>query len=260
MRRIAFASLFVVFLIPLALRSQEPLTNDSVVKLVKAGLSEEVVLGMIKLQPAKYALGPDDIISLKKEGVSDKVIAAMVERAHGGGAKAAEPAAKAGPGVDIPEDAGVYLRKDGKLADVDPEIVNWRTGGMLKAIATSGLAGSHVNGWVKGSHSRLQLSAPLEFVIRCPEGTSVAEYRLLRLDEKSDRREFRAARMSALGASSGTERKNEVAFDSEKIASRVFKIKLGELKKGEYGFLPPGAMASSSAAASLGKMYTFGIE
>jgi len=76
---------FVLMLAVLgALNAQEALTNDSILKMVKAGLSEDVVLSMVKSQPAKYALGPDQVITLKSAGVSDKVVAAMVERSAGG--------------------------------------------------------------------------------------------------------------------------------------------------------------------------------
>jgi hypothetical protein len=103
----------------------------------------------------------------------------------------------------------------------------------------------------------LKLFAPLEFIIRCPEGVSAAEYQLLQLDEKSDRREFRAVTGGILHASSGAE-KNAVAFKFDKVSSRTFKIKLTDIKQGEYGFLPPGAYTSASAASS-GKPYTFRI-
>jgi len=57
-------------------------------------------------------------------------------------------------------------------------------------------------------------------------------------------------------ASEGAE-KNAVEFTSEKIASRTWRIKLADLKKGEYGFLPPGV--SSQSLSSSGKIYTFGV-
>jgi tetratricopeptide (TPR) repeat protein len=56
------------------------LTNDSVIKLVKGGLSDEVVVRMIAAQPAKFSLSPDDLLALKQAGVSDKVIAAMLDK------------------------------------------------------------------------------------------------------------------------------------------------------------------------------------
>jgi hypothetical protein len=61
--------------------AQETLTNESVLKLVKAGMSEEVILGMVNSEPGKYTVTTDAVISLKQAGVSDKIINAMVSRA-----------------------------------------------------------------------------------------------------------------------------------------------------------------------------------
>lgn len=63
-----------------ALFAQQILDNDAVLKVVKAGLSEDVVVSMVNNQPGKYSVTPDDLIALKSAGVSDKVIAAMVNR------------------------------------------------------------------------------------------------------------------------------------------------------------------------------------
>lgn len=60
--------------------SQIGLTNDSVLKLVKAGMGEDVVLSMVNSQPGQYSLSTDSLIALKQAGASDKVIAAMVNR------------------------------------------------------------------------------------------------------------------------------------------------------------------------------------
>ena len=49
--------------------SAEDMTNESVLKLVKAGMSEEVILGMVTAQPGKYAVTTDDVIALKQAGV-----------------------------------------------------------------------------------------------------------------------------------------------------------------------------------------------
>ena len=57
-------------------------------------------------------------------------------------------------------EVGVYLVQGNKLTAVEPEIVNWRTGGVLKSIATVGLDKGHVNGTVCGPTSRLSLASP----------------------------------------------------------------------------------------------------
>jgi hypothetical protein len=77
--------------------AQTALTNDSIVKMVKGGLSDDVVVTTIKAQMAEYSTNPDGLIALKTAGVSDRVIAAMVDRmaANGGAPHAINPGADA---------------------------------------------------------------------------------------------------------------------------------------------------------------------
>jgi hypothetical protein len=54
------------------------MTNDEVIQLVTAGLSEEVIITSIRQASAKaFDLAPTGLIALKKAGVSDAVILAM---------------------------------------------------------------------------------------------------------------------------------------------------------------------------------------
>lgn len=71
--------------------AQGPLTNASIVKLVKAGIGDTVITSMINKQPGTYSLGPDDIIALRSDGVSDAVISAMLSKS--GSPAVAAPAA-----------------------------------------------------------------------------------------------------------------------------------------------------------------------
>ena len=59
---------------------QDVLTNEALIKLAKAGVSDGVILGMVKGQPGKFLSSADAVIALKEAGVSDKVIAAVLER------------------------------------------------------------------------------------------------------------------------------------------------------------------------------------
>ena len=60
----------VFFALVLAGSAQEVLTNDSVVRMVKSGLGEGLILSMIQNQPGKYSLSPEDLNKLKADGVS----------------------------------------------------------------------------------------------------------------------------------------------------------------------------------------------
>jgi hypothetical protein len=62
---------------------QEILTNESIVKLVNAGLGDDAISGMVNGQPGKYILDTDGVIGLKQAGVSEKVITAMVAKSSG---------------------------------------------------------------------------------------------------------------------------------------------------------------------------------
>ena len=239
---------------------QAPLTNDSVVKLVKAGLTEDVILSMVNLQPSRYSLTPDDLIGLKKDGVSDKIIAAMIAK----GSSSATNSASSTPAVSTPPDAttaleiGVYFKKKDQWVELMPEVINWKTGGLLKGIASGGLIKGDVNGNIKGAQSRNTVTTPLEFLLKTSEGVAITEYQLIRLRKNKNDREFRTVTGGVLHASGGATR-DVVDFEGKRIGNRTFSAVLPDnIGAGEYGFLPPGAVASKNAA-SIGKMYTFRI-
>ena len=56
-----------------------PLSNEDVVKLRDAGLSDDLLVAKIKSSPAAFHLEPEDLIALKKASVSEAVIEAMLE-------------------------------------------------------------------------------------------------------------------------------------------------------------------------------------
>jgi hypothetical protein len=237
--------------------AQQVLNNDAVIKMVKAGLAEDVIVATIQQQPASFSVSPDDLIALKTAGVSDKVLAAMVAK---GGTKTegAAPATKEDKptGESLVKEVGIYYKKGGEWVELMPEVVNWRTGGILKSIATAGLIQGDVNGYIQGPNSRNSVKTPVELLIYAPEGVAITEYQLLRLRQKRDRREFRTVTGGILHASGGATR-DLVPFEGKKIAPRTWTVILPNLGPGEYGFLAPGAVATQHASAQLGKMYTF---
>lgn len=81
---ISFRSAIVSIICVVAMFAQQMLDNDAVLRLVKARLSESIILGMLKSQPGKYSTTADDVIKLKSAGVSDPIIAAMIEKQFGG--------------------------------------------------------------------------------------------------------------------------------------------------------------------------------
>src|SRR4051812_45635048 len=61
--------------------SSDTLTNAKVIKMVKSGLSEALIVKSIQAAPAcNFKLSSDDMILLKQNKVSDKVVLEMFER------------------------------------------------------------------------------------------------------------------------------------------------------------------------------------
>jgi hypothetical protein len=254
----------------LSLRSPGALTNQDIVAMLRGKFSDAVIIKTIQAIRTGYDISVPGLLQLKYAGADDRVIDAVLSADEN--RKRDDPAAvpiepnkfPTGGNSDLPDDVGVYLKQPAKLMSIEPEIVNWRTGGVLKAVVTAGLDKGHLNGSVPGPHSALMLSwnrqglgGPLEFYIRCQEGNSASEYQLLRLWDKGNRREFRSVTGGILHRSGGAQL-NEVGYTYEKVAPRIYTIQNVRLDAGEYWFLAPGA-AGSSNLASYGKIYTFRV-
>src|SRR5579872_4226793 len=137
-----FLRLFLV-IASLAL-AQEVLNNDSVTKMVKAGLGESLIVNMVQSQPGNYSLTADSLVKLKQQGVPDKVLAAMMAKGSSTAPAATTPPAPTtaeSADTDIPPniEIGVYYKKAGKWQEMLPEVVNWKTGGVMKNIASAGI-------------------------------------------------------------------------------------------------------------------------
>jgi hypothetical protein len=229
------------------------MSNTDVIDMASLGLSDDVIVDKIRLaQATDFDTSVSALKVLKIAKVSDAVIRAMIN-SH---PTAIDSTVSEEEPSGVPADIGVYVLLKGKVTEVDPEVVGWQTGGVMKALAKGGLDKGHINGKIMRPRSTLQLTNPVEFIIKVPEGTGISEYQLLRLDKKGDRREFRAITGGILHASAGAER-NSLQFKSEKIASRTWQIVIRDLKAGEYAFLPPGL--SSVSISSSGKAYPFGV-
>jgi hypothetical protein len=257
MRKTILAALLLA-ISPL-LFAQQALNNDSVIKLVKAGLSEDLIVSTINASAGSYDTSANGLIALKKAGVSDKVVSAIVVKAT---TAAAAPAAAAPAANGIPagiDEVGVYYKdKSGAWAALLPEIVNFKSGGALKSFMSNGIVKGDLNGHIAGIHAKNIATFPVVLAVYVPEGTAITEYQLLRLRTNNDSREFRSVTGGVVHVSGGATR-DAVEFKFDKIAPRVYQITLdSSFGKGEYGLLPPGAVGSSNMGSS-GKIYSVSI-
>lgn len=163
--------------------AQEPLTNESVIKMTKAGLSEAVVVGFIKTQPAKFNLTPDQLIALKVAGVPDKVVATMVDKNSGpgtgpmgglfqapiaSGATTAAGNVAAGDPDDpmTPHDSGIYVHtkdRNGVYKLIILEQASYqgtKTGGILTSTLTYGIKKMKQKAVIPGQHAGIRTNEP----------------------------------------------------------------------------------------------------
>jgi hypothetical protein len=86
------------------------LNNDSVIKLINSGLSDDLIVSTINALPGVYDTSPDGIIALKTARASDKVISAIV-------LKTSSPASAAKAPVAEAADPGRPTQSSGSPAD-----------------------------------------------------------------------------------------------------------------------------------------------
>ena len=246
------------------------MTVDDVIRLSRAGLSDDVIIQQIKKKGQRFDLSTDQLVQLKSASVSERVIQVMIDPAKDTAPspaqktglpapqQAGQPSQQDSPSSSLPTEIGVYAKQKGKWIEVLPDVVNWKTGGVVKSVATVGIVKGDVNGHVNGARSRNQLSTPIEFVIVVPEGVAITEWQLIRLHPHGDSREFRTVTGGVFHVSGGATR-DLMAFDGNKIAARTYAVNFShDSSTGEYGFLPPGAFTSANAA-SAGKLYSFRV-
>jgi hypothetical protein len=238
------------------------LAVDDVIKMSKAGLSDGIIVQQIRKNGHAFDLIPDQLIQLKTASVSDRVISIMMDPAQPDAPSPLAPvAAPAQAAVDpsLPTEVGVYAKKQGSWTEVLPEVVNWKTGGVLKSIASAGIVKGDVNSHIEGGNSRNSFTTPIEFLIVAPEGTAITEYQLLRLHhtQNLDSREFRTVTGGIMHISSGATR-DLVPFEGKKISPHVYGVIFpSNLGAGEYGFLPPEQLAPQMALAQQGSSIHF---
>jgi hypothetical protein len=107
------------------LAAQQPLTNEAIIKLAKAGLSDDLIVTTINTQAGTYDTSTDGLIALKTGGVSDKVVGAILSKAANGAtgstapAAPAPPAAPAAPAATAPSNMMMSPNPDDPAGDHD---------------------------------------------------------------------------------------------------------------------------------------------
>ena len=92
-----------VILCSVLVLAQQAMNNDSVEKMIKAGLSDDTIAAAISSSPGGYDTSADALIALKRAGASDKVISAiLIKSSSAAAAPSALAASPAEPNSQTP--------------------------------------------------------------------------------------------------------------------------------------------------------------
>jgi len=83
--------------------AQQTFDNDAVIKLCKAGLSEDLIVTTINGSSGNYDTSANGLIALKAAGVSDKVVAAIVVKANAPSGAVNTPPPSPAPQTSAPD-------------------------------------------------------------------------------------------------------------------------------------------------------------
>lgn len=237
---------------PLTTTKAPAMNNESVMKMAKAGLGDELIIQTINTQPGQYNTDADALVALKGAGISDRVISAMMNKSRRQLTNAPEKPIELS---DVNEIGVYYKDHTGKWIAIEPEIVHIKSGGFIKSTVTHGIIKEDRNGHLNGRESKLALQCPIEVLIYVPEGVSANEYDFLRFRINSNNREFRVLTGGVFHSTGGADR-DEVPFKPVKTAPRTYQFTVDQSTGGgEYGILPPG----TGNVTNGGKIYTFAI-
>jgi len=251
----------VVFLLvqvlPILAR-QSSLDNSAIIKMVKAGLPDDVIIGVVKQQHGQFDLSPEKLIEFKTAGVSDKVLAALVGAAE-------VPVAKAAKGIEPQK--FYLLGADNTLTPLLLEVGTTKTKSKL-----GGLGGVTVATEIMGAKAliRVKAGSAQTFLLGMPPGSlpdppqpGLLWAQLLKLEIKGNTRqnvEIDRTGYGGLGKSRTTNAAFGIPLNFTRFDTQSMKIEPRmALPPGEYAFI---ANVPKDPYATLDQVhfYSFGVD
>lgn len=239
------------------------MTNEAVIKMVKSGLSEDLIIGAIKGATKKsFDLSADGLIALKTAGVSDKIMMIMsgIEPPPPP-VTAPTPAPKIEPTVPTRE-PGFYISVTGKETPLDPSVITGGKVGTKRMMLTGGFGKAKMKAIVKGERASIRVSMPTDLIFVAGNGLSHPnEISIVKFGIEDKSRVFQVGETGAFsGVRSGIRDEDSMPYKAEKIGPGTFKLVLDKpLPPGEYALMS-AAMVQVSLAGTSGKLWDFGVD
>ena len=241
----------------LAAANEKPLTNDDIVTMVQAGLSQDIVIEKIRSSKNAFDTSPDALVTLKKAGVGGDIIRFMVN-------PSATPAAGAAPASGNPSPCQV-------TPGGQPP---WISGASPAMWYSNPDKGDRVEiNYERGTIHRvgygpfgatLLVLHPQKASVRVTGRTQFlscinpTDAPLVRFSLDKDERNTSLGKITPFKQTIQISEDDLVPFQFEKTPDGLFKITAkAVLTPGEYGFVPQG----NGGFFPLGeRVYTFGVD
>jgi hypothetical protein len=263
MRRQTFLATFLFLLLSSTIWGQQltaRITNQDVIDMVGLGLSDDVIIAKIRAASAGATLHFDTSVNglkeLKEAKVSNDVIKVMINPAPPAGpiVVAAAPMSN-DPNLPPPE-VGVYWKNGSAFTRIEGQVISQaKVGGKAGSMFTYGLRNEHWDAYLDGPQSKNAINDHLPvFYLYVPDGSSAADFQLIILEKKGNRREFQIGSFGGItGGKSGVKREKEIAFTAEHAGIRTYKLTLAaDMKPGEYAFFMGTGQQATMAGGSSG--------
>jgi hypothetical protein len=151
-----------------------PMRNADVVKLLEAGMPEQVVLQAIASSQSKFDTSTDALIALKAKGATPNILTAMMRPAGAaaaakGGAAPAHQKGAANAGYN-PEEVTLFV-------DGQPQIMSYTIPQTRTAARALGFGGMASYASLNGKAAQRRLSSPSpEFIVSVPKNAQADNY------------------------------------------------------------------------------------
>lgn len=277
--------------------AQEAYTNKTILDLKSAGLSKDVIKNMIGSAPnCKFETDAQSIIKLKKAGIDDEVINAMITKMSPSTAASATATPTPAVNTTVPatgtasldvlkkEGSGIYYADKAGITEVEPTVYSGKkTSGRALDHITYGFGKSTTRMTLNGNTANISVNEKkpvFYFVFNKSEGnlndqgsgwlrevSGPNEFQLVKIivtkDKKTGKQTGREIETRAGNYYSGTEEgvssKFKVDFKRKKLEEGIYEISFeSDLEPGEYCFMYAGANVDLNTRNP--KVYDFAVK
>jgi hypothetical protein len=254
------------------------MTNADVIKMSKAGLSEDIIIGSIqRAKKCAFDLSADGLIGLKTAGITDRLMLVMQSDGQlpalttpasapaiaapppvaSRNTAPATPVAVAVDDAKKPHEPGIYALLGGKVQLLEPTVATSAgtgIGNMAASGFTMGIKKVKIKANIRGSRSQVRVESGTEFYFYGSSLFNPNEYVLARLESGNDKREIVVGEGGLLGSRAGVRDEDQIKVTVTRFENGVYRVVPSrDLSAGEYGFIALGNTTNQ-------KLWDFGID